>query len=477
LFEIEKVVIKALIYGDQGLKTWIMTRFTPEHFSTLSDVFVYVREQLGSGDPNLIAPEALSVNESISQVSRGVIAALAYVPSVQTEGQLEVITDPLIDHYNGKSLVTMITPVLENLQEGKLGARDASSKLMVGLDSFNSTLLIDHRPPLGLGRGMDLQNAINRITTAGSGEYIRTGFRTIDKASGGFSRGDFVVMAAPSSHGKSMGMIQMMLNMLFENPNQRVSALYLTGEVKPEVIWHRCVAARGGYPFKKIRDISMPESLLLEFERTPEEKARKIQEVQQYRDLTTIELTKMNTNLSQSGNRLIIKPFSELRCEDVLKELAEDEYDVVIIDYINLMSSGNDNDPDWLRIKTIGRQLKQIAGKAYNGKGVVMVTGQQLNLETQDLRYSKGLIDDCDVFMKWIVGPDLWESGGGLVEIRIAKGRNIGVSKFQTNFDLTCQRITEVDEHNPAASTTAATLNDPIGGEFNPFAVQGNAFG
>ena len=470
VLELEKILVKALLQGSPASKAFLLRRLRKEHFSSAGDLFEYIQKNMALGDGKLLEIQSLAVNPGFSSTVQGIAASLQYVNLLDDPMQLEEACKPIIEAYNQATLLETIRPTIESLQKGEMVTQDAMGRLQLDLETQAQILANNEMIPLSLGKGADFDKAVARTLTPESNNFIRSGIKSIDMRVGGFSRGDIVVLAAPSSHGKTLAMIQFLNNMLFNSPNQKISALYVTMEVQDTTVMHRVIANRASLPLKRVRETTMPEELLIEL---AQDKTHKLDEVKQMRELCAAEMARINENLDTSGHKLEIKPYGAFTPEDLMRELALYPYDVVILDYLNLMTTVQSSDADWLRLSNITRQLKNIA----TTKKILIVTAQQLDETTKDIRYAKAVKEHCDVLIVWELPQELREAGGGVADMKIKKGRNIGTFSFPMHFDLTTQKVVEVDSSegiNPLdASTTLGTPDwnqgfNPVNDTFNP---------
>ena len=476
LLEIEKQLLKAAISGSEETRTYVFRNFRPEQFSAIAEVYGYVQEQYAIGNPDLCTVEALSQLPSFSMATRGIIASLAYTPLIDDPNVLISIAQPILDNFGAEAFLDAIRPVVEDVQDGKIHHRDASTSLLQKLESLNQQFIDQSQIPLTAGRGADIEDAVQRIFSAEGNYYIRSGIKAIDYKIGGFTRGDLVVLGAPSSHGKTLMEIQFLINMALGIPNQALDALFVSMEIQDNTIAHRLVANHSQIPFQRVRETKMDPTMLTEFIPDPAAKARKLAEVEEMRSFASAEYRKIHENLERHGKHLVMRDYGAFNPNDLLRELSIRHYDVVVLDYLNLMQASTATDQDWLRLSNLARELKNIA----KAKDLIIITAQQLDEATLDLRYSKAVKEHCDVLIKWVLPPEVQDNGEGMVEMKMVKGRNYGAFAFPLYFDLVRQRAFENGDTSsdfgagpiptgggaPAPSGTA----DPFG---NPFAPQG----
>jgi hypothetical protein len=421
-----------------------------------------LQELIPNGNESMLSPEVLALNDRLSAITRGIVLALQYVVPISDPTSIDEIARPLVNHYNAHKILETIQPTLEAVKSKEMDPSEAVASLLITLEEYNNQMVHNDAPPLEIGSGVVIEEVNQRTFSPRDDSFIQSGFNFIDDRAGGYSPGDFIVYASPSSHGKTMVMVQGIGNALFSCANQHISGLYVTMEIQDVTVMHRLVAARAGLPLGAIRDTIKPEKLLLRKCTTAAEREAKMAEVDRYRQIARLELANMNENLAASGNKLTILNRGTFTPLDLLRELSVNHYDFVCLDYINLMtpSSGKKDMADWLRIMDIGRDLKMIAGD----KKIVCVTGQQLSKEGE-LRYATGLKDHTDILMTWSLTPEILEQKRGIADVNITKGRNIGIFNHQMMFDLICQRVTEADDPGAIGALPMPGVDAPLFGD------------
>lgn len=458
LLDQEKVLIHSLLMGRDETKAYILRKYLPEHFINLITVYNYVRENMGLGNTDILTIDTLASNAIFEPPVRGIIASLKFSTLIDDPAQLEVMCKGLLDHYGTEYLLETLRAPLEKLQSGEVDYVTVLKTLQTDLEGASVKLFKDAVVPLGLGVGSNIEDTIQRVTSQENNIFIRTGFSSIDKQIGGFSRGDVIVLAAPSSHGKTLMMLSFAVNMIF-NAKQPLSVLFVTMEVKDVTIAHRLVAQKLSMPLNQVKEITMPDEFLVEY-LAPEIRERKLAEVQANREKVMSALRKFNEDLQEKGSKFDVKTYGSFSPDDLLRELALHPYDVVVLDYLNLMSSSSASEADWLRLSLLTRELKNIA----TSRDMCVITAQQLDEVKKEIRYSMAVKEHCDILIQWELPPEVREAQGGVLDMYFKKGRNVGTFTFNLNVDLACQRAYEADPDNPG-------LID------SPLAMPGSGFG
>lgn len=103
--------------------------------------------------------------------------------------------------------------------------------------------------------------------------------------------------------------------------------------------------------------------------------------------------------------------------------------DIIIIDYLALMD-GIDGDDDWRKLAEAVRQCKRFA----KANKIPVVFLAQLADDGASLRYSKRMLDDCDIAWFWKADPEDREAG--LLPVTHKKARNVNPVPFSFAADM-----------------------------------------
>lgn len=242
------------------------------------------------------------------------------------------------------------------------------------------------------------------------GYIIKTGFAEFDKLFGGFGRGEFIVIGGRPSMGKTQLVVNLARNISLDSP-----ILYFTYDLSKDLLATRFISSFTGIAVNK----------LLQNELTAKEKALLASIGGKFSNYQIL----MNDSCNSS-----ITAFKAL-CQ---KHIEDDGVEVIIVDYLQMMSSNDFRNNRELQINYISRELKNIA-KDYN---VCVIASSQLSRSVEsrggekrpqlsDLRESGAIEQDADKVI-FLYRPDyygiMWDESGdsieGLTEIILAKNRN-----------------------------------------------------
>ncbi len=266
-----------------------------------------------------------------------------------------------------------------------------------------------------------VENIAGWQENAAAGTLIKSGFKNLDELIGGFSPGEFVVIGGRPAMGKTQLCVNLALKISLDQP-----VLYFTFDLSEHLLMCRFLSALTGIAAGRIiqHDLSADELL----------------RVKSVKD----QLPQYRVSFNDSCNSSL--PAFRAHC---IKQIEENGIKVIIVDYIQLMSSNRYRNSRELEISYITRELKTLA-RDYR---VCVIATSQLSraAETRsmtglpklsDLRDSGAIEQDADKVV-FIYRPEYYkidvdELGNdttGLTELIVAKNRNgaVGTVKLMRN--------------------------------------------
>ena len=241
---------------------------------------------------------------------------------------------------------------------------------------------------------------------------IPTGFSSLDKLTGGFFENEFVVVGARPSMGKTQFLVNAALNISLSHP-----VLYMSYEISEQVMVSRCLSALADVETYKIISARLDD----------EEKQRI--------DIASETFNKHELFVSSYPDTDI--DYLKTYCE---KQIKEKKIKVIVVDYIQALSSSGYRNKREQEIANISLELKDLAREhgvcviaASNlNRGVENRTGlQNKRPQLSDLRDSGAIEQNADKVI-FIHRPEYYgftedEEGNSLtdiVEVNIVKNRN-----------------------------------------------------
>jgi replicative DNA helicase len=246
--------------------------------------------------------------------------------------------------------------------------------------------------------------------------FMKTGFSFIDSQQGGLGRGRLYTLGAPSGGGKSTLGNQLGVNM------------YLGG-ISPFEVFHKKKSPLGCYSVSyNSFELGREECLL----RTQANATRIPHDRFQLQNLSPAERTKSDRIYAQLlahgeayNKRLEYNcPSKDINTPQLISMIEPLSFDVVIVDYINLMAPINPKEGLWWNIGEAFRLWKRFAERTRCA--VIMLV--QVDEETKDIKYAKSIRHHSDGVWVWDYGDV--EKETGIIEIKQTKLRNFKPGNF-----------------------------------------------
>lgn len=241
---------------------------------------------------------------------------------------------------------------------------------------------------------------------------LSTGYTDLDKKINGLNKSDLIILAARPSMGKTA----FALNLLINVASQKKSVLLVSLEMSAQQIFERIISVHSGIPLKKIinRDLNDSEWTSL--------------------GITTGNIANMDIKISKQSTSI-----SNIR--NIARKLkSEGELDLIVIDYLQLMSSNVKVDNRQQEVSDISRGLKKLAVEL----NIPIIALSQLSRTVEaradkrpilsDLRESGAIEQDADI-VAFLYRDEYYNKDSvdkGIAELIIGKHRNgeIGTVQF-----------------------------------------------
>ena len=215
---------------------------------------------------------------------------------------------------------------------------------------------------------------------------ITTGFKPLDEVTGGFRKGQLVVIGAATKGGKT----SMAVNMATRAANQKNSVGFISLEMSADELFDRFVASYGGVDIGVLsKEPSKTEFDRIEFG------------VKQARMLPVYIRDESSINALQ------------LRAS-MRRMVAVHKCRLVVVDYIQLVEPTNAKDSRERQVAEVSRTLKQLAKEL----DITIVALTQLNSEGAS-RESRAIEHDCDLFL--VIERDAEPPHGWYLNIKLAR--------------------------------------------------------
>ena len=278
------------------------------------------------------------------------------------------------------------------------------------------------------------------------GNAIKTDFDNFDRSYGGFGFGEFIVIGGRPGMGKTQLLVNLALNISVEIP-----LLYFSFEMSEFSLTCRFISSFSGIDVHRI----------LQNELTDEQKNKLVSIGNNFNN------HKLYVNDSCNNSITALKALC-------LKHIEENGVKVIVVDYLQMMSSNKYRNNREYEISQISRELKNIAKD--NNICVIATSQMSRAVETRggdkrpqlsDLRESGAIEQDADkvifIYRPEYYGIDSDEDGNstaGLIEIILAKNRNgyLGTVKLMRDANFT--KFRDFDGYNNDFSISQSRLDE-----------------
>ena len=267
-------------------------------------------------------------------------------------------------------------------------------------------------------------------------ELINVGFKEMDKCLGGLDRGDVTILAARPSIGKSALSLQIGKNLV--NAGYKVGLYNL--EMRGRQIYERLIASESGISLQRIRRANATLN-------------------------NEAELWAEGNKRLESFDRLIITNGSK-SVADIRREIRHMNYDVLIIDYMQLLRCGDRYKGNReAEVSQISRELKALAMEL----NIHVIALSQLNRQSRpdkeptmaELRESGAIEQDAScIIMLWLMSDNQHRGW------KVDKCRNGVLGRGAFDFDGSHMTFKE-DDFQPVKKGDNAPFD-----EDNPFSDQ-----
>ncbi|MBC2579080.1 replicative DNA helicase [Clostridium sp. DJ247] len=254
----------------------------------------------------------------------------------------------------------------------------------------------------------------SRYEKGGEVQGIKSGYKTLDRILGGFLREDLIILAARPSMGKSTMALNLLLNTTF---NGQAKVAFFNLEMGTTQIVDRAIAALAKIPLENIKNASLTEN-------------------------QWCEVSKIASELAASSIKIYDKVFT---LNSILAECRKlkikQGLDIVIIDHLQLVESGEKTENRVQDISKITRRLKLMAKEL----DINIVVLSQLSRAPEarsdhrpmlsDLRDSGSIEQDADAVM-FLYRDEYYHKDSeskGIIECIVAKNRNgeVGTTRLR----------------------------------------------
>lgn len=343
-------------------------------------VYSVYRDLAGSGRPfdTVTCYEELIRRNQSQDVKAGYLAEL--FDGVPTSANLEYHAGIVREHAERRRLIQAATELVRDAWDGIAPPIDLLERFY---ESSVATADAGGRDPVSLTTALrQVMEEIDERMRPGGKRPLTTGFESLNNVLGGFRGGEFIVLGARPSHGKTA----LGVSFLLAAAEARVPTLMFSLEMSATEVASRVLAMRSDVPLNQIRGQL----------HDPAVTARRL--------IRTVDDTRLPMWIDDRADHTPASIASVAK-----RAVRKHGVGLVVIDYLQLMNhEGGKNDNQSIRVGNTSRRLKLLA-RALN---VPVVCLAQLNRECEsrgdkkpnlsDFRESGSIEQDADVaLMLW----------------------------------------------------------------------------
>lgn len=265
---------------------------------------------------------------------------------------------------------------------------------------------------------------------------LSTGYSYLDNITNGLQKSDLIVLAARPSVGKTAFALNLCRNVAKASANDGASVAFFSLEMSAEQLLHRLMAVESALPIGKIKngDLNQEEQELLNY--------------------NVSKLYNMNIAIDDTAGIKIGDLKSKAR-----KLKLERGLDFIVIDYLQLITTGGYSDNRQQEVSQISRELKALAKELE----IPILALSQLSRSVEqradkkpmmsDIRESGAIEQDADIIMMLyrpeyyqdhLMEEDMADVYDGKTELSIAKHRNGSTGTLEYKFLKEINKFTQV---------------------------------
>ncbi len=367
------------------------------------------------------------------------------VPAFESH-EIEHAMEQLNYYRQGRVMGAVAKKVTELLVPQQGDILQAKVTLERGLAALQNPDMLDDLLTYGFNNDKAMDFYEETMNQAVADRFMQTGFKFIDKTQGGLGRGRLYTFGAPSGGGKST------------LANQLSIQAHLGGLTPYEVFVKGIQPTQAFSVNYNTFEMGKAECLL----RNQPNLTRIPSNRFQLQTLTAAERKKSDQIFARFlahgekfGKRLEYNcPSRDLNVPQLITMIEPMNFDIVVIDYINLMATINPKESMWWNIGEAFRLMKRFAERTRCA--VIMVV--QIDDETKNIKYAKSIRHHSDGVWLWDWNDAIKEAGG-LVEVDQNKLRNFAPCKFNLQAEFEYCGFSESfgngadASHAPSAST------------------------
>jgi len=372
---IETKAIKSVLDSPDNIKTKLLSLLTTDLFGypLTRDVMTRILTLIGRGK-KVASSNSFCSDATISEEAKNLLESEMIKP-ITKEEEIEGLIEPLRFYATIRKMARNAQSTIDQLTEGSVDEEKVNKILA---DTERTVLTIrsegEENSILHAGGGDHTLNpVVSTILNAKKSELIKSGFNNFDSRSGGFQRGNLLVLASRRGGGKTTVSLAMSLKQYFN----KLNVCFVSLEMNALECTEKILANISGVSHEHIR---------LQKLSTLSERPKIARSFKAFEDFG-------NANNCRWS---LYVPNKKMNPFDLEIQLKPFHYDVIYIDYINLLEPLEKNKPQHEQIGDNAKAMKLIA-KSIN---CLIVTSAQMTAD-MEVKYSRAVEDHCDFLWVW----------------------------------------------------------------------------
>lgn len=371
--EVEVQAVLSILQSSDTIKYELISALKPEHFAydQMSIAYELISKLLKSSS-GLPTMETFLKTPELPEATANILANPVAGTVVTTKEDAAHLVSILEYYRKIRRCYEMTLAVSAKMKEdGPADVADIQSDLEGALNDLNQGTAKEKYHNIGMGGDADF--LIDNLLNEEKPKLIPSTFDNFDSKVGGFGRQDFVILASHAKGGKSLTALNMLINQYHKH---NLDVILISMEMTDAEVADRLISSITGIEHSKIRlkELSPMERKII---------AEKWKEFNDHGKKNNCRFTIWDTSPG-------------LTTTEVKMKLKNRGYDVVCIDYINLMGVAEKGKPDWERLSILGRELKQATKEI----DTLIMAPTQMN-DDGDVRYSKALKEHANTIWRW----------------------------------------------------------------------------